>query len=412
MSTPEIKLAEKKKRVEAASSLSYADRVPFAPLTGYYPAGAYGINYYDIMIDPRNGIPGIKQYLEDVDPDMIFPPNAYCIPACEASGATFIRWPGQTFGIPLEASFQITDDVFMEDDEYKDFLKDPTHFLFTKIIPRRHKNLAGFAELDFRLPAEYAEYNIFKTMAKPEVRSAFMAAMKAGELKAEYDERFGTCCKTVEDCGTMLLVDGFTLAPYDYFADNYRGLISTLMDMYERPDMLEAALEYMTDVVIETVLKNSAEANATRVFIPIHSGVDEFMSPENYNRFYWSGLRRVIIALVDAGYTPVVFCEGNYSTRIDTIADVPKGKVEYMFEKVDMADIKKRLGPVACFYGNLPNALLISGSKEQVIDHTKRMLDICAPGGGFMMNCGIVLDNAKKENVAAWRETVETYGRY
>ena len=60
----------------------------------------------------------------------------------------------------------------------------------------------------------------------------------------------------------------------------------------------------------------------------------------------------------------------------------------------------------------LPNALLAFGSKEQVIEETKRQLDILAPGGGFIMDCSIMLDNAKHENVEAWRETTLKYGCY
>ena len=40
------------------------------------------------------------------------------------------------------------------------------------------------------------------------------------------------------------------------------------------------------------------------------------------------------------------------------------------------------------------------------------MLDACAPGGGFIMDCSIVLDNAKKENLDAWYETTMEYGKY
>jgi len=83
-----------------------------------------------------------------------------------------------------------------------------------------------------------------------------------------------------------------------------------------------------------------------------------------------------------------------------------------MFEQVDIAKAKKILGDTACICGNLPSADLIYGKKEDIIENTKRMLDICAPGGGFMMDCSIVIDHYDEEKFSAWYETTLEYGRY
>ena len=118
-----------------------------------------------------------------------------------------------------------------------------------------------------------------------------------------------------------------------------------------------------------------------------------------------------MMAFIDADITPIAFCEGNYNTRLDILSDVPKGKVVYMFEKVDIQKAKETVGKVACICGNLPTTLLAFGTEQQVIDATKRQIDILAPGGGFIMDCSITLDNAKHENLRAWRETTLTYGK-
>jgi len=39
-------------------------------------------------------------------------------------------------------------------------------------------------------------------------------------------------------------------------------------------------------------------------------------------------------------------------------------------------------------------------------------MDIGAPGGGFIMDCSIVLDEAKKENMDAWAQTTWEIGKY
>ena len=184
------------------------------------------------------------------------------------------------------------------------------------------------------------------------------------------------------------------------------------MDVHEFPNELKQAVEKITDMNVERIVKLFKSRGAKRIFIPLHCGVDEFMSPQAYEEFYWPCLKRCILTVIDNEMTPVVFCEGNYNTRLNTISDVPKGKVVYMFEKVDIKKAKDTVGKVAAICGSVPNALLAFGTKEQVIEETKRQIDILAPGGGFIMDCSIMLDNAKHENMQAWRETTLEYGVY
>ena len=70
------------------------------------------------------------------------------------------------------------------------------------------------------------------------------------------------------------------------------------------------------------------------------------------------------------------------------------------------------MGKVACIAGNLDTNLLSYGTREEVTEATKRLLDVCAPGGGYLMSNSISLDNCKRENLSAWREAVEKYGIY
>ncbi|MBQ9980125.1 MAG: hypothetical protein IJP23_03610, partial [Oscillospiraceae bacterium] len=70
------------------------------------------------------------------------------------------------------------------------------------------------------------------------------------------------------------------------------------------------------------------------------------------------------------------------------------------------------VGQVACICGNVPTSTLMYGTKQQVIDETKKLIDICAPGGGFIMDCSILMDRCNKENLHAMFETTINYGKY
>lgn len=90
-----------------------------------------------------------------------------------------------------------------------------------------------------------------------------------------------------------------------------------------------------------------------KLWMYLHKGMDEFMSMEQYERFYWRPLLKIVEALADGGYTPILQCQGNYYTRLPFLKELPKGKCICFFENMDMALAKKELKDVACIGGNL-----------------------------------------------------------
>jgi hypothetical protein len=403
---------ERKKRVSDAIALKKPDRVPISPKIGTYYARAYGISVYEIMKDIRNVEPGVVAFLNDFKPDYFRSPVLYPIDPLEQLESTFIKWPGPTHGLPLNSSFQILDDTYLEDDEFDEFVFDPTHFIITKLLPRKNKALKGFEKLYFRNPIEQSLLVDMSILAQPDVKESMMAAIRAGELTAKWLQGMRQISQKVVEMGFPLGPSFAQSCPFDMFADNIRGFVTTIVDMKERPEQLEEALEVMERICIERTISGARARNAEYVLIPLHAGSDEFMSREDYERFYWKGLRAMIMAIVNEGMVPFVFCEGKYNSRLDIISDVPKGKVVYLFESVDMIRAKKTVGQVACICGNLSTATLAFGTRQQTIDECKWLIDNCAYGGGFIMDCSIVLDNAKRENLEAMFETTLLYGKY
>lgn len=403
---------ERDRRLDMAIALQEPDRVPFVPKTsGFYLMDA-GISFYDAMQDARNMIPGFQKYMEEFEPDAVNIGGLYGMDALEILGTNYLRWPGPTWGLPLESSFQHLDDVYMKDEEYPEFIMDPTHFTMTKLLPRKHKNLKGLSKLYLREVYDAGFFADLGAFADPEVQDALRVLMKAGEACAARGAQMAEVRKAIADAGFSTMCQGTFFIPFDAFGDSIRGILQVVTDIYDYPEELKQAVDKITEMNVERLVKTYKARGAKRVFLPLHCGVDEFMSPAAYEKFYWPNLKYCIDLIIENGMTPVCFCEGNYNTRLEILSQVPKGKVVYMFEKVDIKRAKETVGQVACICGNVPNALLAFGTKEQVIEETKRQLDILAPGGGFIMDCSIMLDNAKHENIEAWRETTLKYGCY
>lgn len=408
--TTENNLEQRIARVDAAVALREGDRVPMAPKIGMAYAQTAGIDRYEALNDARLLRPGVEKFLRTYPCDLFWAGSGYPIPMMETLGTTAIRWPGATCGVPLNQGFQIVDGTYMEEDEYDEFLRDPSHFCMTKVFPRKHKKLAGLAKLNFHEVVEFGHYASMAAFADPEVRQALLTLMFAGEQAVEWQRNSALLRETALACQTPLGALAGQNAPYDMLADNIRGFLNVPMDLYTIPEKVTAAIGIMTEYALQNV-RRLKDTGSRYCFMPLHGGTDDFMSLEYYRTFYWPSLRRVIEEIINCGMIPYVFCEGRYDTRLEVLREVPRGKVIYMFEQVDIARAKAVLGDTACICGNLPTSLLLYGKPHEVVDETRRLLDECAPGGGFLMDCSIVLDHYKEENLEAWFDTTLQYGR-
>jgi len=184
------------------------------------------------------------------------------------------------------------------------------------------------------------------------------------------------------------------------------------LDMYRQPDKLKAAIDLFTDFAIQSAILAAQQSGNKRIFIPLHRGAGGFMSNQQFEEFYWPGLKKLILALIDADLTPMPFWEGDYTPRLKYLAELPPGKVLGHFDVVDLKKTKETLGDVMCFWGNVPAQMLVTGTPVQVKDYVRKLIDIFADNGGLIVDGAVdgVPPDSKPENVEAMTEAVFEYG--
>jgi uroporphyrinogen-III decarboxylase len=185
-----------------------------------------------------------------------------------------------------------------------------------------------------------------------------------------------------------------------------------MLDMYRRPEKLLAVMEKLVPVSIKMGLDLAKDSGHPIIGFMLHKGADRFMSPEQFKTFYWPPLRKVMMGLIDEGFVPLLLCEGSYTSRLETIADIPGGKCIYWFETVDWAKAKEILGGTVCIRGGVPASTLITGTTRQMKDCIKKLIDVVGQGGGLIVDCGAWFDEARHENVKTMVEFTREYGVY
>jgi uroporphyrinogen-III decarboxylase len=299
-------------------------------------------------------------------------------------------------------------------DEYDALINDPSGYFSHVYLPRVFGALGGFQMLPF-LPGILEMYGValnFIPFGLPPVQGTYQALFEAGAEALQWVGAIGGADGALATLGFPNILGGFTKAPFDVIGDTLRGTKGIMLDIYRQPDKLIQAMEALVPLMIGMGIANAQQTGNPLMFMPLHKGADGFLSDEQFKKFYWPTLKAVIMGLIDAGIVPLPAAEGGYSSRLEVVQDLPKGKTLWMIDLTDMADAKKTLGQNACLLGNVPSALLNLGTPQEVADYVKKLIDTTGQDGGLIICNGAFFDHAKPENVKAMVDTAKEYGVY
>ena len=319
------------------------------------------------------------------------------------------KWPGH--GLPENGEVQFVESENLKANEWDYFNNDPSDFQIRTYLPRVYGAARALANLP-ALRSIGTRGTGLEALSDPEIERAVKALSEAGRVQKQW--RLGN--EAFDRKGIATGLPRFTgstgIAPLDGLGANLRGTKGTIMDMFKQPQRL---LEHMERQVPKTIRAGAAMADRTGVplaFIPMHRGADGFMSEKQFLTFYWPYLKQVIRGLIEEGIVPYLFAEGGYNSRLHIIKDLPAGKVIWHFDQTDMAEAKKTVGQTACIMGNIPASLMITGTTEDVRACCRRLIDIAAPGGGYILAPGASSDQAKIDNIKIVMDTAKEFGVY
>jgi uroporphyrinogen-III decarboxylase len=301
----------------------------------------------------------------------------------------------------------------MKADEYEEFLFDPTGFYLEKYLPRvagAYQGLSDLAQLSqsYYIGVAHAS-SIF---SRPHVMCAFDRLRNAGHETGEVFRHTGELVARLAAHGYPDIAGGGSQAPYDVLADYMRGAKNTMTDMYRRKDLVLAALDKLSTLVLKGTLAAARHSRSPIVVIPIHWGPDNFMSPGQFSTFFWPSLRKVMMGLIDAGLVPMPLWESVCTRRLEIIANVPKGKCIYWFEGTDLVNAKEVLGDTVALYGNVPASILTTGSPGEVDAAVRHLAEnVFQRGGKLILGAGSPLpDETPIANARAMFEAARKYG--
>jgi hypothetical protein len=408
--TPKELSQERAKRMADAIQLKVPDRVPLEIAFGYFPAKYTGVSCEAAYYDYDRWLTACKKTVLDFGADISSVQPFFPGKVLELVDPKNMMWPGHG----ASGTHQFIEGEFMKPDEYHALLGDPTDYMLRFYLPRVSGAMEPFKMMNpFSLPAGGYRgiFALAEALSTPEIASAVERLQKAGNELRRWRSKMEAFDEEIHKLGFPPFVGSLVLAPFDVISDNLRGMKGTMLDMYRQPDQLLEGVDGILKRILE-IIPPAAPGAVNTVAIPLHRGSEGFMSIKQFEKFYWPTLKGLILGLIEKGQTPLVFYEGDYTSRLEYLLELPKGKVFSHFDTTDMFKAKKVLNGHTCICGNVPCSLLQAGTPDDVKAYAKKLIDVCGKDGGFVMSTRSPVDDVRPDTLKALIDFTIAYGVY
>lgn len=273
----------------------------------------------------------------------------------------------------------------VDSSEYSDMLKDPAAYFVNHVVPRRYPKLQ-------------------KDVPAGERKDALRQILGAmGQMGGNFER-----CE--EAAGTIAFSQTALVNGVDFVFDYYRDFVGTSKDLRRCPELLKDLGLEITKQTLHLV--DGMDPIPYKVVeIPCHLGA--YIGPKQFEKVYWPSMKMLVDGLHERGFNVNLMLEKNYSHVHDILQDLPTSGVMCLIEEDDLQQTRKDL-PNVILAGGLSQKLMAYGTRDEVVNHVKWLIDEMACDGKFVISPNVpfmIPGDAKFDNMRAVTETIETYGR-
>ena len=201
-----------------------------------------------------------------------------------------------------------------------------------------------------------------------------------------------------------------TLAKIAQVVSLQDGTVRAIVQGQRRIRLLEA-IDAMRGHLVTAAIANAKASGNPIVMIPIHWAPDAFMSPKQFETFWWPSFRQMMLDLIAADLIPMPLWESDCTKRLEIIKDIPPGKCIYWFERTDLVKAFEVLGDRVALRGNLSPSMMSTGTPQDVDAAVKHLVDkVWNRGGNLILEHAFgTPDETPVENVRAMFRAARHY---
>ena len=187
-----------------------------------------------------------------------------------------------------------------------------------------------------------------------------------------------------------------------------RTFTQFILDLYRMPDKVEEVMQSMFVGLNDAAIAGCAAMGAPGVWVGGWRSASKMLSQPLWDRFVWPYVKECVRQTDEAGLIPILHFDSDWTRDLPRLLELPAKKCILSLDSMtDIRKAKEILGDHMCIMGDVPPALLSSGTPEQVFEHCKKLVKDIGPTGYILQSgCDIPVD-APLANVKAMADAAE-----
>ena len=151
-----------------------------------------------------------------------------------------------------------------------------------------------------------------------------------------------------------------------------------------------------------------------RFVIMCHRSSNDFLSPLQFYSLAWPSLKQICLSLIEVNIVPILHCDGNWDKNLECFLELPAKRVCLQFDgRTDIIRAAEVLKGHCTLFGDVPAAMLVMGSPQEVDVYCKRLINGVGRNGAYILGAGCEIpSDARPENVLTMIRAVKKYGYY
>ena len=365
-------------RVQAALNLEIPDRVPVLPLQTFFFACRHkGLDGYEMVKQRERARQAHMEVYDELGgfDGQVVPGISYIFPR-RLSGIVrepLYKVPG--IDLPRDSVIQCDEAEILQPEDY-DLIAD----LGWRAFAEKY-----YGKFNPRSPSEILSWGDRQT------------ASYIDDIKA-WNEH-----------GVPVYQGGEVFSPLMFFS-MFRTLQKFTLDLHRIPDRIASAMDAVVDDFIQDGIDQVKLTGCSWVMLVLERGGGFYYPLRIFERFEWPYMKKMAEAWVEAGITPLLHFDQDWTLNLPYFKDLPKGCICEFDSCTDIFKAKEILGASHCIMGDVRATLQTLGTPEEVEGYCTRLIDVVGKGGGFILSTGCYVPvDAKFENVKAMIDCAKTH---
>lgn len=378
-------------RVLAAINLEPYDRVPVAPFFlntefAFHHKGRDAADAYNpVMAD--EGFQAVLDLFDEVGGwDAACLAGMFAIAPGNALYTGNFRYPGYDDGFSRDTTHQYEEHEVLKAEDYDQIIDLGWRAFIQKNIERFKRSMS-----------------VRSPLRRPDL--AMVATNRYMQLRDTWYDRDVPVL-----AGTMLLDPQMTLSIL-------RTLPQFTLDLYRRPDKVEAALEAMVDDFIKDAMDAMLLTGAVPssgipgINLACERGSGAYYNLDIFERFVWPYIKKAAETWTGAGYITTLHFDTDWTRNLPYLLELPKKKcICELDSTTDIFKAKEILKDHMCIMGDVPPQLSSHGTPEEMEAYCQKLIDVVGKDTGLILSngCGVPPDT-KFENFKMMIDTAKNY---